>query len=116
LSWGASITKKEPEKPRTEVIIPKSRFSITSLKNFARRNIKNIVNIDEIITTIDCMVGSENPAKKSKTTKFSPAPEVSTPALIAKLNEIPVNAENIRILGNPMSFHQINIFQQNKIL
>ena len=98
------------------MIIPKSRFSITSLKNFARRNMKNIVNIDEIITTIDCIVGSENLEKKSKITKFSPAPEVSPPALIAKLNEIPVNAENMRILGNPMSFHQFNRFQQNKIL
>jgi len=66
---------------------------------------KNIANIDEIITTIDCMVGSENLEKKSTTTKLNPEPEVSPPALIAKLNEIPVNAENIRILGNPMSFH-----------
>lgn len=116
MSCGANITKKEPEKPRAEVIIPKSRFSITCLKNFARRNMKNIVNIDEIIITIDCMVGSENLEKKSNTKKLSPEPEVSPPALIAKLNEIPVNAENIRILGNPMSFHPINRFQRNKIL
>jgi len=77
---------------------------------------KNIENIDEIITTVDCKVGSENLEKKSKTTKLSPEPEFSPPALIAKLIEIPVNAENIRILGNPISFHPINRFHRNKIL
>ena len=58
-----------------------------------------------------CRLVSVNLDKKSKAAKPNPGSEGCPHALKAKLNEIPVNAENTSICDNPNSFHTIIIFR-----